>query len=156
RRRQDGRRLRLQSTGETVGVRVHSGDADQLLLRRQGSQDALCHRGQVALPRRRERRGLRHLLAGRAEMTSPRSRFAILLLMTAVALGMRLVDAGHSLWLDETATAWVLDAGFADVPDRAWLNNLSPVYYWLAGLPAFAFGRNEVNYRLLSILAGAA
>ena len=64
-RRQDRRHLRLQPAKASSSASSRAGDGDQLRLRRQGPQDAVRHRGQVAVPRADAGDGVRAVLAGR-------------------------------------------------------------------------------------------
>jgi 4-amino-4-deoxy-L-arabinose transferase-like glycosyltransferase len=76
----------------------------------------------------------------------------------ATALGglVRFYGADHSLRLDELTTAWVVLAGWADVAARAWLNNHTPAYFYVAKASAALFGYSELGLRLPSLLAGVA
>src|SRR5262249_13229182 len=76
--------------------------------------------------------------------------------ITLVGAVVRFPGARPSLWLHALAAARVLHDGLAPVPRRAWLNTLSPVFYWLTGLPVAMLGRSEIAYRLPALLAGVA
>jgi hypothetical protein len=77
-------------------------------------------------------------------------------LLTSVALVVRLIQARESLWLDELHTAWVAQGPLASVVSRAAEGNQSPLYFWGEWLNARAFGASELTFRMPSILAGTA
>src|SRR4051812_46007663 len=52
-----------------------------------------------------------------------------LLAIVAWATAIRWVGIGRRLWLDELTTAWVIRDSWSDIPPRAMLNNLSPLFY---------------------------
>lgn len=81
---------------------------------------------------------------------------AVLALLTLLAAAPRLTDAGHSLWLDELHTSWVVAGAWSDIPDRAAAGNYPPLYFWLLWPLVQVFGQSEVVLRSLSLAAGVA
>jgi 4-amino-4-deoxy-L-arabinose transferase-like glycosyltransferase len=79
---------------------------------------------------------------------------AALVLLTGLGFAVRWRGAHRGCWIDELTTAWVVRDGFADIPARAWLNNLSPPYYYVTAAAARAFGYHEWSLRLPSLVAG--
>jgi hypothetical protein len=78
--------------------------------------------------------------------------FAVLLALATLELWV--VPMFTSLWLDETATFWVIEDGLVQAVDRAmyWAGQ-SPVYYATAWLALKLGGRHEAVLRLPSLLA---
>lgn len=60
----------------------------------------------------------------------------------------------REFWLDEYATAWVVEAGFAPNFERAWMNNLPPTFFLIARVSVELFGYSEAGLRIPSIAAG--
>ena len=84
--------------------------------------------------------------------TRDKRDFAFLLGLATVELWV--VPMFTSLWLDETATFWVIKDGLLKAVDRSmyWAGQ-SPVYYATAWLALVLGGRHEVVLRLPSLLA---
>ncbi len=84
--------------------------------------------------------------------------FLLLWAIVLVALGafVRIPGLGRSLWLDELTTAWVCGTDQGTLLERAWLNNLSPLYYTIVNASIGLFGYTEVGLRVPSLLAGLA
>lgn len=80
----------------------------------------------------------------------------VLALLTLLAAALRLADAGHSLWLDELHTSWVVAGTWSDIPDRAAIGNYPPLYFWLLWPLVQVFGQSEIVLRGLSLAAGVA
>lgn len=79
---------------------------------------------------------------------------AAVLALTAAGAGLRLMNVGQSLWLDELHTAWATAAGFVDVPPRVLAGNNPPLFGWLVWLSIHILGPTELAYRLPSLVAG--
>jgi hypothetical protein len=79
---------------------------------------------------------------------------AALVVLTGLGFAVRWRGAHRGCWIDELTTAWVVRDGFADIPARAWLNNLSPPYYYVVASAARLFGYHEWALRLPSLVAG--
>jgi len=88
-------------------------------------------------------------------ITPPRFTLAAVLLLTAFAAGLRVWQAGESLWLDELHTAWCAVGNLAEVAQRAAIGNQSPLYFWFAWLLVQIFGASEFALRLPSLVAGS-
>jgi hypothetical protein len=74
--------------------------------------------------------------------------------LTCLALLVRLPGLGRTFWLDEYATAWVVQGPWSEVPARAALNNQPPLYFALTWWVARGVGYHEAGLRLVSLLAG--
>jgi hypothetical protein len=77
-----------------------------------------------------------------------------LLGLVATAAMVRWAGIGRRMWLDELATSWVIRDAWTDIPPRAILNNLSPLFYGLTWISTRLVGYNEVGMRLPSFVAG--
>lgn len=89
----------------------------------------------------------------------PRSRlywltYAFLAAITALAIFLRVQQAGESLWLDELHTAWTVSGGLGELPHRAAMGNNSPLYFLLPWASTRIFGMSEWALRLPSLVAG--
>ncbi len=82
--------------------------------------------------------------------------FALLPMITIVAVGLRLPQLSESLWVDELHMAWTVADGVQQVAPRAAMGNQSPLYFYFAWLSVQIFGMNEVAVRLPSLIAGTA
>lgn len=60
------------------------------------------------------------------------------------------------LWIDELHTAWVIDAEWSDVAERARVGNQSPLFFYLEKAIIETLGFSPLNLRLLPILASVA
>jgi hypothetical protein len=81
---------------------------------------------------------------------------AALGLVALVGAGLRLVQSGESLWLDELHTAWCALASLDEVGARAADGNQGPLFFWLQWALVRLLGASELSLRLTSILAGTA
>ena len=93
--------------------------------------------------------------------TTTAGRPWVFLLSWAIALVVlgalvRAPGLGRSLWLDELTTAWVCGTDEGTLLERAWLNNLSPLYYTIVNASIVLWGYTEVGLRMPSFLAGLA
>jgi mannosyltransferase len=82
--------------------------------------------------------------------------FSLLIGIALLGAGLRGIQVGESLWLDELHTSWVVADGFSEVFERAWLGNQSAGYFMLTWLSIQLFGSHEWVLRLPSLLAGTA
>lgn len=81
--------------------------------------------------------------------------FLVLLLMLAVAAGLRFYQLGaQSLWSDEGNSAALATRSFAQIARDAAADIHPPLYYWLLRLWTRAAGINEAGLRSLSALLG--
>lgn len=88
-------------------------------------------------------------------MTSRRRIYLLALILTAIA-GLWIAPLGRSLWLDETATYWVVKDGLPTAVERASSTQPhSPLYYVLAWGALVLGGAHEVVLRLPSVMAMA-
>jgi hypothetical protein len=78
-----------------------------------------------------------------------------LALLAALAVALRLVGLGESLWLDELFTTWVVLGPDGTLTERAALGNASPPFYWLVKWSVAAFGPGEWAVRLPTIVFGS-
>jgi len=69
---------------------------------------------------------------------------------------LRLPGLGRDFWLDEYATAWVVQGRWSELPERAAMNNQPPLYFALTWCAAQLFGFHEAGLRIPSLLAGVA
>lgn len=79
-----------------------------------------------------------------------------LAIVAALALLLRAVTAGQSLWVDELHTAWTVDGTLGQVATRARAGNQPPLYFWLVWFVTRVVGTSEISLRLPSLLAGSA
>ena len=79
-----------------------------------------------------------------------------LAIVAALALLLRAVTAGQSLWVDELHTAWSVDGTLGQVVARARAGNQPPLYFWLVWFVTRVVGTSEISLRLPSLLAGSA
>jgi mannosyltransferase len=84
-----------------------------------------------------------------------RAALAAVLLLTALAAGLRLWQAGESLWLDELHTAWCAGGDLTQVAPRSAIGNQSPLFFWLEWLLVRSCGASELTLRLPSVAAGS-
>ncbi|MDX1946082.1 MAG: glycosyltransferase family 39 protein [Pirellulaceae bacterium] len=92
-------------------------------------------------------------------MESPHSvRWLPRIALAAICLvgaGLRLWQAGESLWIDELHTAWCALGELREVAPRAALGNQSPLFFWLEWLLVRLLGPSEFTVRLPSLVAGS-
>ncbi len=79
-------------------------------------------------------------------------RFAAAVGVALLAMGLRLPALGESLWVDELHTAWVVAAGWEQVPQRAAIGNQTPWYFYTLWLWVQYFGSSEWALRFPSVL----
>jgi hypothetical protein len=72
-----------------------------------------------------------------------------------LAAGLRLGQAGESLWLDELHTAWAAGSSLVEVAPRSGMGNQSPLFFWLEWLLLRLLGNSELTLRLPSIVASS-
>ncbi|MCP4661117.1 MAG: glycosyltransferase family 39 protein [bacterium] len=91
-------------------------------------------------------------------MSNPRREAAVLSILTAAALGLRLVHLTRSqLWVDEAATWWFARlTASGRLAEQIALEPTPPLYYGLIGLLMRLFGESDLVMRLPSALIGAA
>lgn len=84
---------------------------------------------------------------------------AWILLLTAITFagaGMRCLQVGESLWLDELHTAWTVSDTVGQVASRAALGNQAPAYFYVVWLCVRLLGLTELAVRTPSLVAGIA
>ncbi|CAK9068213.1 PMT_2 domain-containing protein [Durusdinium trenchii] len=91
------------------------------------------------------------LLDGHLEYSKLQTGLFVLLGVT-----LRIHDLGHSLWLDELHTAWVVDGPLSEVAPRARIGNHSPAFFYVEWGIMRAFGLSELALRSLSVAASTA
>jgi hypothetical protein len=74
-------------------------------------------------------------------------------LVALVGAGLRLIQSGESLWLDELHTAWCALADWHEVAARAADGNQGPLFFWLQWGLVRLLGASELTLRLTSIVA---
>ncbi len=81
--------------------------------------------------------------------------FLVLLLMLALATGLRFYELGsQSLWSDEGNSAALATRSLAQIGRDAAADIHPPLYYWMLRLWALISGTSEAGLRLLSALLG--
>ena len=83
-------------------------------------------------------------------------RAAILVVVAAVALHVRLAGVDESYWVDELHTAWCAGGPWNDVGRRASAGNQSPLYFRAMWFWQQALGPSERAMRMSSVLATTA
>jgi 4-amino-4-deoxy-L-arabinose transferase-like glycosyltransferase len=79
--------------------------------------------------------------------------FAVLVL---VIVGLWLIPARKSLWIDETGTYWVIKDGLSQTWHRAiTFQGQSPFFYLIEWIAKWVFGRSEIGLRLPSLISSA-
>jgi len=77
-----------------------------------------------------------------------------ILSVCSIGVFVRVQVIHHDLWLDELATAWVVNDNFSKIFERCWINNLSPLYYIFVYISKLLFGFSESSLRIPSTIAG--
>jgi dolichyl-phosphate-mannose-protein mannosyltransferase len=91
--------------------------------------------------------------AGGLGRKDPHVRFLLLLIVIGI-LAFWVPRMSGSLWVDETTTAWTVDAGFGDMLDRSVeFQSMPPTYFIVAWTARQVGGSSEVALRLPSLLA---
>src|SRR5438045_3902954 len=73
----------------------------------------------------------------------PPSRVMCLLMLLGLGMLVRVHDLGHSLWLDELNTTWILDATTGTRTDRVRVSNQVTPYFALLDSVVAVAGESE-------------
>lgn len=94
-------------------------------------------------------------IASDVNQASPFARWqllAMVLVVTILAMVLRLPAGGESFWVDELHSAWVVDGPLSEVYWRAAAGNQTPWYFWGLWVWKQVVGDDEVRLRASSMV----